>query len=88
MRPEVWTARTGSRGIAMRLGLIIAGVIIAAIGAAVALGRIEYRTNVTVLQVGDLKASVPHDRTVPPWLGVAALVIGAGLVVAGVSRKS
>lgn len=71
----------------MRMGLIVAGLIIAALGIAVVMGKFEYQKTETLLQVGDLKANVQHDKTVPQWAGILALVVGGGLVLVGVTRK-
>lgn len=71
----------------MRLGLIIAGLIIAALGLGVVSGKLEYKKTDTLLQIGELKAQVKHDEAVPQWLGVLALVVGGGLVLAGALRK-
>ncbi|GAC1622704.1 MAG: hypothetical protein NVS9B10_06960 [Nevskia sp.] len=72
----------------MRIGFIIAGLIIAAIGVAAIMGKFEYQKTDTVLQVGDLKANVQHDKTVPQWAGILALVVGGGLVLVGATKKS
>jgi len=71
----------------MRYGFIIAGLIIAAIGVAAMMGKFEYQKTDTVLQVGDLKANVQHDKTVPQWAGILALVVGGGLVLVGAVKK-
>lgn len=40
----------------------------------------------TVLKAGPLEANVKQQETVPPWVGGAALVVGVGLVVAGLRK--
>lgn len=72
----------------MRYGIIIAGLVVAAIGVAALLGKFEYEKTSTLAQIGDLKAEVKHDKTVPQWAGIVALVIGGGLVLVGVARKA
>ncbi len=72
----------------MRYGLIIAGLIVAALGLGAVLGKFEYQKTDTVLQVGDLKANVNHDSAVPQWAGILGLVVGGGLVLAGALRKN
>ena len=37
--------------------------------------------------VGDLSATVQEEKTVPQWIGGIAVLVGAGLVVAGAMRK-
>ena len=44
-------------------------------------------TSDTVLEVGGLKASVEEKRSVPSWVGVAAIVGGLVLVGAGARKK-
>jgi hypothetical protein len=62
----------------MRLGVIL-GVILVALGAWAATGNATYKTKRDVVTVGDFKASVQEEHTVPPWVGY--LGIGAGIVV-------
>lgn len=72
----------------MRYGIIVVGLLVAAIGVAALMGKFEYEKTSTLAQIGDLKAEVKHDKTVPQWAGIVALVIGGGLVLAGIARKA
>ncbi|WP_293393157.1 hypothetical protein [Nevskia sp.] len=72
----------------MRYGIIIVGLVVAALGIAALLGKFEYEKTSTLAQVGDLKAEVKHDKTVPQWAGILALVVGGGLVLVGFTRKA
>lgn len=71
----------------MRIGLIVAGILVAAFGIAAFLGQINFNRDKEVLKVGDLSAKVQEERTVPQWLGGVAVLVGAGLVVVGAMRK-
>lgn len=71
----------------MRIGLIVAGILLAALGIAGFLGKLNFNHDKEVLKVGDLSATVQEEKTVPQWLGGIAVLVGAGLVVAGVARK-
>jgi hypothetical protein len=71
----------------MRIGLIVAGILVAALGIAGFLGKLNFNHDKEVLKVGDLSATVQEEKTVPQWLGGIAVLVGAGLVVAGVARK-
>jgi hypothetical protein len=71
----------------MRIGLIVAGILIAALGIAGFLGKLNFNHDKEVLKVGDLAATVQEEKTVPQWLGGIAVLVGAGLVVAGVAKK-
>ncbi|HKE46453.1 MAG TPA: hypothetical protein VKB52_00185 [Rhodanobacteraceae bacterium] len=71
----------------MRMGLVIAGILIAAFGIAAFLGKLNFNRDKEVLKVGDLSATVQEEKTVPQWLGGVAVLVGAGLAVAGAMRK-
>ena len=71
----------------MRMGLIIVGIIFAALGIAGYLGKLNFNQDKEVLKVGDLSATVEQEKTVPQWIGGIAVLVGAGLVVAGAMRK-
>jgi hypothetical protein len=72
----------------MRTGLIIAGLLIAALGAAVLMGKLQYTQDKEVLRIGDMSAKVQQQQSAPQWLGFAGLVIGGVLVLGGALRKS
>jgi hypothetical protein len=72
----------------MRTSLIIAGILIAALGVAGFLGKLNFTDQDEVLKIGDLSAKVERERTIPQWLGGVAVLVGLGLVVVGVTRKS
>ncbi len=71
----------------MRTGLIIAGIIIAALGIAGWMGELNFNHDKEVLKIGDLSAKVQEEKTVPQWLGGVAVLVGAGLVVVGAMRR-
>jgi hypothetical protein len=71
----------------MRTGLIIAGILIAALGIAGWMGKLNFNHDKEVLKVGDLSAKVQEEKTVPQWLGGVAVLVGAGLFVVGAMRK-
>jgi hypothetical protein len=71
----------------MRTGLIIAGIVIAALGIAGWLGRLNFNHDKEVLKIGDVSAKVEEQKTVPQWLGGVAVLVGAGLVVVGAMRR-
>jgi hypothetical protein len=71
----------------MRTGLIIAGIIIAALGIAGWMGQLNFNHDKEVLKIGDLSAKVQEEKTVPQWLGGVAVLVGAGLVVVGAMRR-
>ena len=72
----------------MRAGLIVVGIIIAALGIWVALGKFTYKDNETKAQLGPIKVQASEQKVVPQALGYIGIVVGAGLVIAGAMRKS
>ncbi|HJU26178.1 MAG TPA: hypothetical protein VJ722_05855 [Rhodanobacteraceae bacterium] len=72
----------------MRAGLIVVGIIIAALGIWAALGRFTYNDTETKAQLGPVKVQATEQKAVPQALGYIGIVVGAGLVIAGAMRKS
>jgi hypothetical protein len=68
-------------------GLVLAGILVAAVGIYILVRGLSVTTSDTVLEVGGLKASIEEKRAVPPWVGVAAIVGGLVLVGAGARKK-
>ncbi|HEY6940785.1 hypothetical protein [Dokdonella sp.] len=71
----------------MRIGLILAGVILVAIGAAAFTGNLDFTHDREVVKVGDLSASVKEEKSVPQWLGAVGVIAGLGLLAAGALRR-
>lgn len=67
--------------------LVIVGVILVGLGVAAFMGVLEFPRKKEVLSIGEFKASVEETVSVPPWVGVLAMVLGAGLVAGGLTRK-
>jgi len=57
-------------------GLTLAGILVAAVGVFILVRGLSYKSSDTVLEVGGLKASVEERRSVPTWVGIAAIVGG------------
>lgn len=66
---------------------LIAGIILAGVGAFIVLRGVTYGSQRSVMRVGDLEASVEERRAIPTWVGGVAIVGGLVLVVAGVRRR-
>jgi hypothetical protein len=71
----------------MRIGLILAGLILAAVGIAAFTGQLNFTEDKEVVKIGGLSASVKQERSVPQWIGGLGVLVGLGLVVAGAMRK-
>jgi hypothetical protein len=67
--------------------LVIAGVVLAGLGAFVLLKGLTYASQSNVLKVGDLQVTAEEHRLVPPWVGGVALVGGLVLIGAGVGKR-
>ncbi|KAG9570309.1 hypothetical protein KCV01_g19609, partial [Aureobasidium melanogenum] len=72
----------------MRAGLIIVGVILIGLGIWVTVGNGSYSKTDTVAQIGSAKITATHDKAVPQWVGIAGIVIGGLVAVAGIARKN
>lgn len=72
----------------MRTGLIVAGIIIVALGAAAFLGKFNFNQDQQVFKVGDVSATVQKEKTVPQWVGGIGVLVGLGLIVVGAMRKN
>jgi hypothetical protein len=66
---------------------VIAGVLLAVLGAFIVFRGLSYASDRSVIQVGDMKASVDARRSVPTWVGGVAIVGGVLLIGAGVRRR-
>jgi len=67
--------------------MVIAGIVIAGLGAFVLLRGLTYTSQSNVLKVGDLQVTAEEHRTIPPWVGGAGIVGGLILIGAGVGKR-
>ena len=72
----------------MRAGLIIVVVILIGLGIWVTVGNGSYSKTDTVAQIGSAKITATHDKALPQWVGIAGIVIGGLVAVAGIARKN
>jgi len=66
---------------------VIAGIVIAGLGAYVLVKGLSYGSQSNVLKVGDLQVSAEEQRMVPAWVGGLAVVGGLVLIGAGVGKR-
>jgi hypothetical protein len=66
--------------------LTIIGALVVAAGLFILINGASFTKDKTVLKAGPLEANVKQQESVPPWVGGAALVVGIGLVVAGLRK--
>jgi drug/metabolite transporter (DMT)-like permease len=67
--------------------LLIAGIVVAALGAFVLVRGINYPSNHNMMRIGGFQASVQHDRAVPQWAGIAAVLGGALMIGVGLRGR-
>jgi len=63
--------------------LTIVGLVLIVAGLFVGLRGVNYRSDRSVLRVGEFEAAVEERRAVPAWVGWTGAALGLGLVVAG-----
>lgn len=71
--------------------LSILGIVLVILGiVALAYQRITYTSRETVIDIGPLHATAERQKTfpLPPVLGGAAVVVGVGLLIAGMRKKA
>ena len=67
--------------------MVIAGIVIAGLGAYVLVKGLTYRSQSNVLKVGDMQVTAEEHRLVPTWVGGVAVVGGLVLIGAGVRGR-
>jgi hypothetical protein len=67
--------------------MLIAGIVVAALGAFVLVRGLSYPTHQNLVKVGDFQATVQQDRAVPQWAGIAAVAAGALMIGAGLRGR-
>ena len=70
----------------MRAPLIV-GILLVALGAFIVFRGLSWGSQHSVIQVGDMKASIDAQRPVPTWVGGVAIAGGALLVGAGLRGR-
>jgi hypothetical protein len=71
----------------MRIALVLAGIVLAAVGLAAFTGQFHFTQDKEVVKIGGLSASVKQERSVPQWIGGVAVLVGLGLIGAGAMRR-
>jgi uncharacterized membrane protein YphA (DoxX/SURF4 family) len=71
----------------MRTLLFVIGLLLLVGGLWVVFGHGSYSQTDTVFQIGSAKLTATHDKTVPSWVGISGIVVGALLVLGGFFSK-
>jgi hypothetical protein len=68
--------------------LILAGIVVAALGVVVLTMGVSYPSHRSMMRIGDLQASVQEQHAIPSWVGIAAIAGGALIIGAGLRRRN
>ena len=68
-------------------GTLIAGIVLAALGAFAIVEGVSYTADESVFKFGGLEAKMQQKRRVPEWIGGVALGAGLVLVVVGLKKR-
>jgi cytochrome c biogenesis protein CcdA len=71
----------------MRYAAILAGILLIALGAWIAMGKLSYSSTETPLKFGQIEVKTTVDKPVPAPVGYAGIVIGGVLLAAGVLKR-
>jgi len=66
---------------------VIAGILLAIFGAVILIRGLDMGSQRSVIAVGDVQASIQTRRSVPLWVGGAALAGGVVLIGTGLQRR-
>jgi hypothetical protein len=66
---------------------LIAGVVLAALGAFVVFKGVSYTKEESVFKFGGLEAKMQQKNRVPEWIGGVALGAGLVLVIVGMKKR-
>jgi uncharacterized membrane protein HdeD (DUF308 family) len=60
--------------------LVVIAIVLIVSGAFVIIQDVPYTSERRVLKIGDMEATVQERHTIPPWLGISAIVVGIALL--------
>jgi hypothetical protein len=66
---------------------LIAGIVLAAVGAFVVFKGVSYTQDESVFKLGAIEAKMQQKRRVPEWIGGVALGAGVVLVFVGLRKR-
>jgi len=66
----------------------IGGIVLLLIGAFIAFRGLTYRSDRSVLKVGDLEAKVQERHAIPAWVGGVLVAGGLAMVMAGARGRN
>ena len=72
----------------MRIAAILVGILLIALGAWIAMGKLTYSSTKTPIKFGQFEVKATVEKPVPAPIGYAGIVVGGVLLVAGALKKS
>jgi hypothetical protein len=71
----------------MRYVLIVLGIVLIGIGAAICLGKLSYPDEKSIVKVGSLSATLTRQRPIPQWLGGITALTGLAIALLGTKYR-
>jgi hypothetical protein len=68
--------------------IAIVGLLIALAGAWVTINGGSFTTREEIIDIGDVEVTADREREIPLWAGIGAIVVGLGLVAAGMKKPA
>jgi hypothetical protein len=68
-------------------GALIAGFVLAAVGAFIVFRGVSYTQDESVFKLAGIEAKLQQKRRLPEWIGGVALGAGAVLFIVGLKRR-
>jgi hypothetical protein len=68
-------------------GTLIAGCVLAVLGAFLLIKGVSYTREESVFKLGDIEAKVQQEHRIPEWIGGVALGAGLVLVIVGLKKR-
>ena len=67
--------------------LAIAGIVLAVLGVVIVFRGLSYGSQRSMMRIGDMEVSAQEQRSIPTWVGGAAIVGGVLLLVGAGKRR-
>jgi len=71
----------------MKIGLVIAGAVIALLGVLALMGKLNFSHEHEVAKVGSVSLTDQKTEGTPQWVGILGLVVGGGLIAGALAKK-
>lgn len=68
--------------------LVLFGILIAGLGVFLLARGGVFTTHRHTLMMGDVTVTADQHQSAPPWIGAAVVLLGVGVIVAGVRQRA